>query len=91
MEQVSIESGFRVTVPKKMRNGLKVGDELRVTVDHAGRIILVSEKRMREILQRTAGMWSGRKDIPNDGVAYVNRLRKGRRLRRLGVTRRAPR
>lgn len=90
MEQVSIESGFRVTVPKKMRNGLKVGDELRVTVDHAGRIILVSEKRMREILQRTAGMWSGRKDIPNDGVAYVNRLRKGRRLRRLGVTRRAP-
>lgn len=91
MEQVSIESGFRVTVPKKMRNGLKVGDELRVTVDHAGRIILVSEKRMREILQRTAGMWSGRKDIPNDGVAYVNRLRKGRRLRRLGVTRRVPR
>lgn len=91
MERVAIESGFRVTVPKKMRSGLKIGDELRVSVDHAGRIILVSEKQIRETLQRTAGMWSGRQDIPNDGVVYVNRLRKGRRLRRLGVTRRAPR
>lgn len=91
MDRVAIESGFRVTVPKKMRSGLKIGDELRISTDHAGRIILVSEKQIRETLKRTAGMWIGRKDIPNDGVAYVNRLRKGRRLHRLGVTRRASR
>lgn len=89
MDRVAIESGFRVTVPKRLRNGLKIGDELRVTTDRAGRIIFVSEKQIREILQRSAGMWAGRRDIPTDGVAYVNRLRKGRRLRRLGVTPRA--
>ena len=81
MEQISIESGFRVTVPKKLRNGLQVGDKLTATTDRAGRIILVSEKQLRETLQRTAGMWSGRKDIPGDGIKYVNRLRRGKRLR----------
>jgi bifunctional DNA-binding transcriptional regulator/antitoxin component of YhaV-PrlF toxin-antitoxin module len=91
MEQVSIESGFRVTVPKTLRNGLKVGDKLTATTDRAGRIILVSEKQLRETLQRTAGMWEGRKDIPSDGVKYANRLRRGRRLRRLGVSQRARR
>jgi bifunctional DNA-binding transcriptional regulator/antitoxin component of YhaV-PrlF toxin-antitoxin module len=91
MEQVSIESGFRVTVPKNLRSGLRVGDTLNITTDHHGRIILISEKRVREILGRTAGIWSGRRDIPSDGVNYVNRLRGGKRLRRMGVTHRASR
>ncbi len=91
MERVSIQEGFRLQVPRKMRVGLRVGDELLVTTDRAGRILLVSEKRVREVLQRTAGMWRGRKDFPSDGVDYVNKIRKSRRLQRLGVTRRAPR
>lgn len=91
MEQVSIENGFRVTVPKTLRTGLRVGDKLNITTDHAGRLILISEKHVRETLQRASGMWAGRSDIPSDGVKYVNRLRGGKRLRRLGVTRRAAR
>ncbi len=91
MEQVSIESGFRVTVPKNLRTGLHVGDRLNISIDHAGRIILISEKQLRATLKRTAGMWSERSDVPADGVKYVNQLRKSKRLRRLGVTRRAPR
>ena len=89
MNRILIEKGFRLTVPKELRRGLKVGDEIFVTVDRAGRIVLLSEKRIRASLQRTAGVWQGRADIPDDGVKYVHRLRRGRRLRRLGVTSRA--
>ena len=89
MIRVLIEDGFRLTVPKKLRGKLKVGDEMYVTVDHTGRIVLLSEKRIRAALTRTAGLWHERKDIPANGVTYVNRIRRGQRLDRLGVTRRA--
>jgi bifunctional DNA-binding transcriptional regulator/antitoxin component of YhaV-PrlF toxin-antitoxin module len=90
MNRVLIESGFRVTMPKEVRGGLKVGDEVIVSVDRAGRIVLLSAEQVRTTLQRTAGLWRGRTDIPDDGVKFVNRLRQGRRLRRLGVTNHAP-
>lgn len=89
MNRIQVEEGFRLTVPKKLRGSLKVGDEVVITADRAGRIILLSEKRIRATLERTAGIWQDRTDIPRDGVAYVNRIRRGRRLRRLRVTRRA--
>lgn len=89
MNRIRIENGFRLTVPKELRRGLKVGDEVMVTTDQAGRIILLSEKRVRAVLQRTAGIWRDRTDIPEDGVKYVNLMRRGRRLRRLNVIGRA--
>jgi hypothetical protein len=60
-------------MPKGLRRGLKVGDEMVVTVDRAGRIVLLSERRIRAALKRTAGLWQGRTDIPDDGVKYVHR------------------
>ena len=90
MNRVLVEKGFRLTLPKELRDDMQEGEEFIVTVDSAGRIVLLSEKRIRATLQRTAGIWEGRTDVPADGVKYVNRLRRGRRLRRLGVTRRAP-
>lgn len=91
MIHVQVEEGYRLTVPKKLRGKLKIGDKMLVNVDRSGRIVLLSEDRIRATLKRTAGLWQGRKDIPSDGVKYVNRLRRGQRLKRLGVTRRAAR
>ena len=89
MIHVLVEEGFRLTVPKKLRGKIKVGDNMLVDVDRAGRIVLLSEKRVRAALSRTAGLWGERKDMPMDGVQYVNRLRRGQRQQRLGVIRRA--
>ncbi len=83
MSKVLVEDGFRVTMPKQVRRKIKVGDEMYVALDRAGRIVIVSEKRLRATLNHSAGLWHGRKDIPNDGVKYTNRLRRGRRLKRL--------
>jgi len=85
MLRVKIESDFRVTLPEPIRAPLHVGDELLITTDPAGRIIITPETRIRTILEQTAGMWRGRTDIPADGVEYVNQLRQGRRLRKLGI------
>ena len=85
MLRVQVESDFKITLPEPLRAPLHVGDELLVTTDAVGRIIITPEARIRAILEQTAGMWSGRTDIPADGVEYVNQLRQGRRLRELGI------
>ncbi len=91
MIHVQVEEGYRLTVPKKLRGKLRIGDKMLVNVDRSGRIVLLSEERIRATLKRTAGLWHARKDLPADGVKYVNRLRRGQRLKRSGVTRHAAR
>jgi bifunctional DNA-binding transcriptional regulator/antitoxin component of YhaV-PrlF toxin-antitoxin module len=85
MLRAKIEPDFRITIPESLREPLRVGDELLVTTDQTGRIILTPKAHIRAILQRTAGMWSGRQDLPADGVEYVNEMRQGRRLHDLGI------
>jgi len=87
MIHVLVEEGFRLTVPKQLRSKLRVGDQMMVDVDRSGRIVLLSEDRVRATLARTAGLWRGRKNVPTDGVKYVNRLRRGQRLQRVGMIR----
>jgi len=41
-----------------------------------------SPARRREAMQALVGMWKDRKDL-HDSTAYVRRLRKGKRLRRI--------
>ena len=80
MNRTRIEKDYRVRIPETLQPVLHVGDELLVEVDQAGRILLIPEKRILEILAKTAGMWRGRKDIPTDGAAYVQQVRQGHRL-----------
>jgi bifunctional DNA-binding transcriptional regulator/antitoxin component of YhaV-PrlF toxin-antitoxin module len=80
MLRTKIDKGFRVTIPESLRPALHVGEELLISMDQSGRILLVPESKVVEILERTAGMWAGRQDIPADGIHYVNQIRSGRRL-----------
>jgi bifunctional DNA-binding transcriptional regulator/antitoxin component of YhaV-PrlF toxin-antitoxin module len=85
MTRTKIDGDFKIRIPESLRPSLKVGDELLIAIDQAGRIIMVPERRILEILQKTAGMWRGRQDIPSDGIDYVSQLRQGRRLRDQGI------
>jgi bifunctional DNA-binding transcriptional regulator/antitoxin component of YhaV-PrlF toxin-antitoxin module len=80
-----VEKDYRVTIPNSLRSLLHVGDELLITVNKAGQILLIPASRVDEILEQTAGMWQGRTDVPSDGVEYVNQLRQGHRLEELGI------
>jgi bifunctional DNA-binding transcriptional regulator/antitoxin component of YhaV-PrlF toxin-antitoxin module len=86
MVYTKVEDDFRIVIPEEMRRTLEVGQELLVTMDKNGRLILIPESQIDAILQRTFGIWQGREDIPADGVEYVNQLRQGRRLSDLGIT-----
>ena len=85
MLRTIVEKDFRVRLPDEILNSLQIGEELFVALDKAGRILLIPQSRVEEILTQTAGLWQGRSDIPADGVEYVNQLRAGRRLKELGV------
>ena len=59
-----ISSKHQVTIPTRAldRVGLKAGDELKVDVDQAGRIVLTAADRVadrRAAIERTAGLFTG--------------------------------
>lgn len=85
MLRTRIEKGYRVTIPEPLRPTLHEGEELLVSMDESGRIVLIPSERALQILERTAGMWQGRTDIPADGIHYVQEQRSARRLRDLGI------
>jgi hypothetical protein len=61
---------------------LQVGDELLVSVDQAGRIVLTPKARLLEILERTAGMWEGRMATKASSLHSATSPRPSRRYGR---------
>ena len=80
MTTVQIEENYRVPLPEFLRGTLQVGDQVAVTQDAEGRIVIMSASQIFDILQETFGMWADRSDMPKDGIAYVNQIRQGDRL-----------
>ncbi|MCL4870417.1 MAG: hypothetical protein KJ063_15740 [Anaerolineae bacterium] len=83
MQTVKVDDDFRITILQELRPAFAVGQELFVVLDKAGRLLLIPESRVIAILQKTAGIWEGRGDIPATGIDYVNHLRQGNRIKRL--------
>lgn len=79
-----VDELFRILLPPEARAGVQVGEEYVVLPGDNGRLLLLPVSQMEQILTRTAGMWQGRDDLPDDGVAYVNQMRSGGRLADLG-------
>jgi bifunctional DNA-binding transcriptional regulator/antitoxin component of YhaV-PrlF toxin-antitoxin module len=85
MVTVHVSSDYTVKIPNKFRSRLHAGQEVAVSVDAQGRLIITPIEQMRALLQETFGMWADRTDIPTDGVEYVDYIRRGRRLDDLGL------
>jgi len=82
MTTVTIEDGFRMTLPEELRSTLSVGDELLASRDNNGRIILTIQSEMQQALDEAFGTWADRTDIPKDDVEFVNQIRSGGRFER---------
>ena len=80
MVTVHVSSDYTVKIPSKFHSRLRAGQEVAVNVDAQGRLIITPIEQMNALLQETFGMWADRKDIPTDGVEYVDYIRRGRRL-----------
>ncbi|MEA3340346.1 MAG: hypothetical protein U9R15_10305 [Chloroflexota bacterium] len=79
-----VEEGLLVRMPKVLQSLLQVGDRLRVETDKEGCIVLTPLQKANRVLDETAGLWADRADLPLDGVEYVDQMRSGARLQRLG-------
>jgi len=64
---------MKVKLPKRLIKalGLKAGDRLELVVDEEGNGVVAA--KTGSIAEETFGAWS---DMEEDGVAYVQRLRK---------------
>ena len=85
-----VEEGLLVRLPEVLQSLLRVGDRLRVRADKEGCIVLTPLQKANRVLDETAGLWAGRDvltdhNLPSDGVEYVDQMRSGARLQRLGI------
>lgn len=80
MQTVKVDNDFRITIPPELQPSFAAGQELFVVLDKAGRLVLIPESRVMAILQKTAGIWEDRDDLPHEGTVYVDQLRQGNRL-----------
>jgi bifunctional DNA-binding transcriptional regulator/antitoxin component of YhaV-PrlF toxin-antitoxin module len=85
MIMTKISSQYTLKIPTEFRSALPAGEEVTITVDMQGRLIVTPVEKIRTLLMETFGMWADRTDIPSDGVTYVDEIRKGRRLDDFGL------
>lgn len=80
MSKTRIEDEYRLVLPPDVQHLVRIGHAVLVTADEAGRIILTPESQALAALLGTFGMWADRDDVPADGVAYMDEIRRGQRL-----------
>jgi hypothetical protein len=85
MVTVRISPQYTVKIPDKLRPSVHAGQEMAISVDRHGRIILTPLQQVRDALKETFGIWADRVDLPKSSVEYVNKIRRGRRLDDMGL------
>jgi hypothetical protein len=83
MVLTKISPKFTLNIPSEFRKVLPAGQEVAITIDKQGRMVVTPIEKIHEALEASFGMWAGRKDIPADGVRYVREKRKGYRVDRI--------
>ncbi len=85
MVTTKIGSDYTIKIPENFRANLQIGQKVAVSVDAQGRLILTPMEQARAILDETFGIWAKRTDISKSGIRYMDRIRRGRRLKNLGL------
>lgn len=80
-----ISPEFTVLIPDEYREQFAPGQQIAVSADEQGRLVLTPIEQVRAILEESFGMWQDRTDIPSDGIAYMDEFRKGHRLNESGI------
>jgi hypothetical protein len=80
-----ITSDFTVSIPDVYREQFTPGQEVAITADNQGRLVVTPIDQIRSILSETFGMWSDRTDIASDSITYMDEVRHGHRLNESGI------
>jgi hypothetical protein len=63
---------------------LPAGQEIDISADTQGRLIITPIEHVRALLMETFGMWADRTDLPAASIDYVDEIRRGQRLDEMG-------
>lgn len=80
-----ISSEFTVPIPDEFRAKFAAGQQVVISTDAQGRLVLTPLEQIRARLMETFGMWADRTDLPSDSIAYMDEIRRGQRLEQLGI------
>jgi hypothetical protein len=75
-----INQEYTVNIPAPFRSMVSVGQEVAISADAQGRLIITPVEQVRALLMETFGMWAGRSDLSGDSIDYVDEIRRGQRL-----------
>ena len=85
MDVTRISAEYMFRIPERFQRLLQAGQEVAVSADAQGRLIITPIEQIRALLMETFGMWADRTDMPTDGVEYMDEVRRGQRLDTLGA------
>ncbi|MFZ5920072.1 MAG: hypothetical protein ACOYY3_03355 [Chloroflexota bacterium] len=71
---------YTLNIPDEFRKLLPAGQEVAITLDKQGRMVVTPIEKIHEVLAESFGMWADRTDLPADAREYVREIRKGYRL-----------
>ncbi len=77
MAIVTVQQDFQIVLPEKVRKTFHEGDEIVITRNADGHFVLLTPQQFQDMLNESFGIWADRTDIPADGVAFVNEIRRG--------------
>lgn len=80
MVVTKITPKYTLNIPDEFRAALPAGQEVAITIDKLGRLVVTPIEKIRETLAESFGMWADRTDISADSLRYVREIRKGYRL-----------
>lgn len=69
-----------LTIPAEFRKLLPAGQEVAISIDRQGRLVITPVEKIRAALEESFGMWADREDIPLNGTRYVREIRQGYRI-----------
>jgi hypothetical protein len=71
---------YTLKIPDEFRPMIEAGQEVAISADAQGRLVVTPIEQIRARLMETFGMWADRTDLPSEGVDYVDEIRRGQRL-----------
>ena len=85
MVVIKVGPEYTLSIPDRFRKALFAGQEVAISEDAQGRLIITPIEHIRVVLLETFGMWADRVDLPQDGVEYMDEIRRGHRLSQVGL------
>lgn len=80
MVLAKITPKYTLSIPNEFRKFLSAGQEVAITIDKQGRMVVTPIEKIREALVESFGIWADRTDMTADARHFVREIRKGYRL-----------